>query len=405
MTADLITYTTTMRACARAKQTKKAMELFRVVQDMDLDLDVYCYTTAMDACAKGGFWRKALSLLDEMKSVGITPNEVTYGVAVTACGNGGQWKRALELLDQMKKAGLRINTITYNSAIAALSKAARTESKQQAGEVDAALLWQKALTLIKDMEREGVRRDSFTFSSAISTCGAAGRWEEALELIRAMKEDGTKPNRVTYTSAISACANSRQWEPAYELFNQMKNDGLRPDLVAHNALIGAGMTAEKPDEVFALWHEMCKNEKISPDIVTLTEVIATLDSAPGKVNIQRADEVFLGAVNQGLILRQDSLDTSWEFDLSYMSLPIARAASRYIFGQISERCSSETGDNDGGDEVNDLSLITGTSRMREHIREVLRDELKPAVHCIVPQREQGTLIAKKKIVHNYVSGQ
>ena len=156
---------------------------------------------------------------------------------------------------------------------------------------------------------------------------------------------------------------------------------------------------------FALWHEMCKNEQISPDIVTLTEVIATLDSASGKGNRQRADEVFLDAVNQRLILRQDSLDTSWEFDLSYMSLPIARAASRYIFGQISERCSSDTGDKGGGDEVKDLSLITGTSRMREHIREVLRDELKPAVHCIVPQREQGTLIAKKKIVQNYVSGQ
>ena len=38
---------------------------------------------------------------------------------------------------------------------------------------------------------------------------------------------------------------------------------------------------------FALWHEMCKNEQISPDIVTLTEVIATLDSASGKGNRQR----------------------------------------------------------------------------------------------------------------------
>ena len=206
VTPDLITYTTAMRACARGKQTSKAMELFRVVKDMNLELDVYIYTTAMDACAKGGRWKKALSLLDEMKTKNIVPNEVTYGVAVTACGNGGQWEHALELLEQMKINGLKINTITYNSAIAALSKAARNSE----GDITS-LLWEKALTLIKDMEDDGVKRDSFTFSSAISTCGAAGRWEEAVSLINDMNSSGsgTKPNRVAYTSAISACANSR----------------------------------------------------------------------------------------------------------------------------------------------------------------------------------------------------
>ena len=204
VTPDLITYTTAMRACARSKQTSKAMELFRVVKDMNLELDVYIYTTAMDACAKGGRWKKALSLLDEMKVQGIIPNEVTYGVAVTACGNGGQWEHALELLQQMKLNGLKINTITYNSAIAALSKAARNSE----GDITS-LLWEKALTLIKDMEDDGVMRDSFTFSSAISTCGAAGRWEEAVSLINDMNSSGAKPNRVAYTSAISACANSR----------------------------------------------------------------------------------------------------------------------------------------------------------------------------------------------------
>ena len=208
VTPDLITYTTAMRACARGKQTSKAMELFRVVKDMNLELDVYIYTTAMDACAKGGRWKKALALLNEMKSQGIVPNEVTYGVAVTACGNGGQWEHALELLEQMKVNGLKINTITYNSAIAALSKAARNSE----GDITS-LLWEKALLLIKDMEDDGVKRDSFTFSSAISTCGAAGRWEEAVSLINDMNNSssgsGTKPNRVAYTSAISACANSR----------------------------------------------------------------------------------------------------------------------------------------------------------------------------------------------------
>ena len=217
VTPDLITYTTAMRACARGRQAGKAMELFRVVKDMNMDLDVYVYTTAMDACAKGKRWKQALKLLDEMKDErGIVPNEVTYGVAVNACGNGGQWERALELLDQMKAMNLKVNTITYNSAITALSKAARAENKQRAsaagsGEpvVDTNVLWKKALDIVECMKREGVRRDAFTFSSAITVCGAAGRWQEAVDLIHAMKVDRTKPNKVAYTAAISACANSR----------------------------------------------------------------------------------------------------------------------------------------------------------------------------------------------------
>ena len=189
----------------------------------------------------------------------------------------------------------------------------------------------------------------------------------------------------------------------------MKNDGVQPDLVAYNALIGAGMTADKPSEVFDIWKELCqlsnqdgdkkiKKTDVSPDIVTLTEVIATLDNASGKVNRERVDEVFTEAVNRGLILRKDSLDTSWEVDLSNMSQPIARAACRYIFNQIAQRHAASD-----DDDVKDLSLITGASRMREHVRGILRDELKPSLYCVVPKLEQGTLLVKKKMVQNYIN--
>ena len=188
------------------------------------------------------------------------------------------------------------------------------------------------------------------------------------------------------------------------MFNEMKNDGLQPDIVACNALISAGMNSNKPVEVYDMWREMCRlsggSERggVSPDIVTLTEVIATLDRATGRVNRDRVDEVFSDAVTRGLILRKDSLDTSLEVDLSKMSFPIARAACRFIFRRIAER-SSEDG------EMKDLSLITGPSRMREYVREVLRDELKPPVYCVVPKSEQGTLLVKKQVLTNYIRGQ
>lgn len=415
---DLVTFTTTMRACARAKKADKAMDIFRVVKDLGVKMDVYCYTTAMDACAKGGKWKMALSLLDEMKEKGIEPSEVSYGVAVAACGNGGQWEKALDLLEQMRKENMKINTITYNSAIAALAKAARSESRLQRrydykpgggwSKIESSdsadnnnVLWKEALALIDCMEKEDIRRDSFTFSSAISTCGAAGRWQESLDLIEGMKRE-TKPNKIAYTSAITACANSEKWEPAFDLFHDMKNDGLQPDLVAYNALINAGMMANQPEQVFNIWREMCSDsskESVSPDIVTLTEVIATLDRAMGRINRERADKVFADAVSRGIILREDSLDSNWEVDLSRMSFPVARVACRYVFRRIVNSVRS------GNEDLKDFSLITGASKMREYIREILRDELKPPVFCVVPKSEQGTLQVKEKVMRNYIDGQ
>lgn len=187
------------------------------------------------------------------------------------------------------------------------------------------------------------------------------------------------------------------------------------------------MNSNKPLEVYELWEEMCRSsgmgssrsvdgdgevrKGIYPDIVTLTEVIATLDRSPGntKLNRQRVDTVFSEAVNRGLILRHDSLDTSWEMDLSGMSFPVARAACRFIFRRLVERRQRRGTEDDAReeevDEVKDLSLITGAGRMREYIREVLRDELVPSVYCVVPKLEQGTLVVKRQVLINYIDGQ
>lgn len=154
-------------------------------------------------------------------------------------------------------------------------------------------------------------------------------------------------------------------------------------------------------KVFQIWSEMCRPNKdnISPDIVTLTEVIATLDRATGKVNRAKIDSVFAEAVERGIILREDSLDRAWDIDLSGMSFPVARASCRYIFRRLVKMVRNENV------EVEDLSLITGASRMREYVREVLRDELNPSVYCIVPKMEQGTLQVKAKVMSNYINAQ
>jgi pentatricopeptide repeat protein len=436
------------------------------VKDKGLPLDTYCYTAVIDACAKAKLWRKALSLLEEMQQQGIEPSEVTYSVTISACGNGGQWRRALDLLDLMKSKGMSVNVITYNAVLTALSKASRQHArhiskvstddttsvrmgfrKSQVTKVadddtddddddmDMSMpldgLSPKALAILADMRSDGIEPDGFCYSSAISCCGAEGRWKEALDLMETMKRGGprTRPNRIAYTAAISACGKAGKADQALELFQAMKNEGLSADRVAYNTLFSALRVAGDADRTFELWGEICGTRSTatktviatakdfaSPDIITLTDCIATLSRA-GRLG--ELDQVFEEGVSRGIILRNNTLDLQWETDLSGMSLPVARAAIRYILHQFTQKKTDPT-------QLRAMTYITGigmaqqrrrddamastkgsrskqsrdpTTSLRDHVQAVLREDFQPSIESVIPLRAQGTVeIPKDKLI-------
>jgi len=452
---DIITFTNVMRACVKGGKTQKALTLLQVAKDKGLALDNYAYAAAIDACAKDGMWQKGLELLDEMMDFGVQPNEVTFSIAINACGNGGQWKKAMDLLNLMKDKGMKINLITYNSAITALAKAARRNTKQSVKnhatkkissgngdllEIDEEQLWTRAVDLLEQIKEDGLEPDGFSFSATISCCGSGGRWEEALKLIKTMHSGSpkTRPNKISYTAAISACGRSGEYQHALELFNEMKNQGLLPDLVAYNSLFFALRVANEADKAYELWKEMCGevaassdtnvhgtarlSKPIAPDIITVTDVIAALTRSNEDVYNDEIDSVFNSAFKNGLVLRNDNLDSHFEVDLSTMSFPVARAACRFIFNRIKEH--TKTG---GGAE--EVSLITGIGvshlmrfggesalsnhtllhndnkcpALREFVRECLVKDFNPPIASNIPQRAQGIVHISKESLEEWLA--
>ena len=441
-------------------------------------MDTYCYTAVIDACAKAKMWKKALALLDEMQQRGIEPSEVTYSVAISACGNGGQWQKALDLLKLMKSKGMSTNVITYNAALTALSKASRqkvrfmskvttddfpvrpgqkvTMENDMIFEQQGDGLWTRALGILEEMKADGIEPDGFCYSSAISCCGAEGRWKEALDLIDTMKKGGpkTRPNRIAYTAAISACGRAGEAGHALTLFQAMKDEGLSADRVSYNALFSALRVAGDAEKTFRLWGEICGTRSTasstaiatakdiaSPDIITVTDCIATLSRAD---HLTELDQVFDEAVSRGIVLRNNALDLQWETDLSGMSLPVARAAVRYILRQ----CALEK----DTDQFQDLTFITGVGRaqqrrkedgvtsgsaagrstsdsttttssssdnknknsnepkdpttsLREYVQEVLENDFSPPIKSVIPPRAQGTVEIPRDSLKQWVSKQ
>lgn len=248
----------------------------------------------------------------------------------------------------------------------------------------------------------------------------------------------------------AACARAGEWAHALQLFEDMKADGIQCDVVAYNALVASFTNGGKTDMVslpsllliisynytffktnlaftqtFNIWNEMCgkqaseitginiDTEGISPDTITLTNVIACLERAEGTANLQKMDKVFDDAVQRQIILSDDSMDTKWEIDLSRMSLPVARAACRHIIKRLPQTNNEES-------EVEDLMLITGVgmyqqqddnsargsrTALREHIRQVLRQDFDPPLYSVIPENAAGIVQVNQSVLSQWIDQQ
>jgi pentatricopeptide repeat protein len=393
----------------------------QVVKDKGLPIDVYCYTAAIESCAKTGMWERALELLNEMESVGVEPSAVTCSVTITACGNGGEWQKSLDLLGKMRRKDMKINLITYNAAIAALSKGAKMSVRNRASDYEP--LWIKAMDLLKQMKQDGIDPDGFSFCSAISCCGAEGRWQEALDLMDVMRNGGpnTQPNKIAYTCAIDSCGRAGQVDHALRLFQQMKDQGLSADRVAYNTLFSALRVARRADPALELWEEMLGIKQSStmiattPDIITVTNVLGAISAHASVEQLDRVDKIFAGAVERGIVL-SDRLDSANEFDLSGMSLPVARAACRYVLNRLKSQ---------GHHDLLSLTLITGVGKgtrrlgmtdviadgldenkgwtsLREHVQKILLTDFSPPIQSTVPRLAQGTVVIERETLLNWL---
>ena len=174
------------------------------------------------------------------------------------------------------------------------------------------------------------------------------------------------------THSIAACGRSGQSEEALKLFDDMKAQGLQPDRVAYNAVFTALRVTGDDAQAFELWEDMCgmhansarsplvvagRHATLGPDIITLTDVIATLTRSNGDQNKEKIDTVFREAVKRKLIL-DENLDRLAEVDLSGMSLPVARAACRFVINRVKEEVQS-------GGTVKGVAFITGVGKAHQ----------------------------------------
>ena len=159
----------------------------------------------------------------------------------------------------------------------------------------------------------------------------------------------------------------------------------------------------------------------SPDIITVTDCIATLSRAN---KLREMDLVFQEAVERGIVLG-NTMDLAWEVDFSKLPLPVARAACRYLMHKLLYKRPKE---------ISDMCFITGvgkaqqlrkdtsslhrsktssnvlemkdpTTSLRDFIQGVLETDFTPSLSSIIPKRAKGTVVVERQELENWLMQQ
>jgi pentatricopeptide repeat protein len=472
------TYSVAISACGNGVQWAKAVELLTEMRQQKIPINLITYNAAITALAKASTKQRDRTKHQRGGSSSSSQKQQQRENQRQISGNKANEPKKTFRGDLNQK--LKSKSI--------LDRDYEKDTYTGNNDNDCDKIWRIVLNLLEQMQKEGVQPDAISYSSAIRACGAAGQWKEALELIRIMqasKDLKLKPNRIAYTNAILACGRAGQYQPALQLFDQMKQEGVQPDRVSYNALLSCLKTATstadgQPQRVIDLWDEMCgrgrrenATEKSSaskvagapplrfqvskeyakailPDIITLTDVLAALQRSTPRSQYQEArDAIFAEAVEDlHILLPEDSLDSSWEIDLSGMSFPVARAAVKYIlerriqpayhdYAATPTNEKSKTKKEQQQDQLQDVTFITGTGRghqqytslsssasktgdeydgdrneddndgntpraLREYIRDCLRDNFEPSMYSTIPANAQGTVVVKREMLQRWL---
>lgn len=250
---DVITYTSVISACARARppQPEKALTLLATMRAKGLEPDLIAYTVVMDACAKGrgplkkpsdtkrpsrSSMRRALAASSASTVVSSLPTISSTDDDGTMSSSGA-------------KANVKGETGPRRGKKSKESELSWAEEEEIVNEAVAAM-WrgitartgpEMALELLDDMRSKGIEPEGRTYGCAIAACAKEGRWERALELLQSAKKSGLLRNLglPAYNSALHACEKGGQPGRAIALLDQMEAEGISPDVRSYTAAIGA----------------------------------------------------------------------------------------------------------------------------------------------------------------------
>jgi pentatricopeptide repeat protein len=246
---DLLNYMSLIRAAGREKNSRKALELLKELEESPIDVDTTAYNCVLDVCVACGDHTAAQELFERMKAVEHV-DVISYNTVLKGLTRQEAWAQVETVLQEMRSRGVKPNVVTYNSLINAFISHG-----------DMASAWR----YLEDMESYGVSMDAYTCSIMMKGLKHSSRREDVDRILALMDKAKVVPDEVLVNTLLDACVRLRDPRRLNQALDQFKASGVVPSMHAHATLIKAYGHAHRIDQAWRVWRELMHERKTSPN--------------------------------------------------------------------------------------------------------------------------------------------
>lgn len=234
------TFEIAIKAFAAAREMKKAVQMFDLMERYDFDANLNAFNFLLDALGRVKLAKEAQMLFERMRGR-FPPNVRTYTVLISGWCEAKNLIEAGKLWNEMVDEGFKPDLVTHNIMLGGLFKGRKKD---------------EALKLFGLMKINGPCPDSKSYTIVIRALSKLQKMEEASKFFAEMQEHGSPLDAAVYTCMITGYGNTKKLDKAYVLLQEMKEKGIPHDCRTYNALIKVMMVLHKPDEATKLFEKM-----------------------------------------------------------------------------------------------------------------------------------------------------
>ncbi|MQL81069.1 hypothetical protein Taro_013526 [Colocasia esculenta] len=277
MSPSLTSWNTIISGYCRKEMYKKAMELFRNMQFLDVQVDRTTLAVSLSACSGMSFLQfgkqihaastkrmlhldmfVASGLVDmysncghieaakQMRAMGMYPTEYSYASVISSCARLSSLSQGRQVHAQTEKDGFS-NDIFVGSAL--------IDMYSKCGNIEEARMFFDLMP----------KKNIVSWNEMIHGYAQNGYGDRSIELFEDMLRTEEKPDSVTFIAVLTACSHSGLVDKGMQFFNSMEKDhGILPIADHYTCIIDALGRSGRFGEIKGLIEKMpCKDDPIS----------------------------------------------------------------------------------------------------------------------------------------------
>jgi len=236
-----VMYATLIKGFANSRQPRRAMDMWREMQELKLPINNVVYNAIIDSQARMGLMDEVGYLVKAMEQHGCKPDGMTFSLIVKGYCFRGDLENAFQVLREIQGQQILQDSIIYNTFLDGCVRHNRMDLADK---------------VLEDMEKFNVTPSNFTLGILVKMYGRRGQLDKAFEIVEDIpKRSGFKVNAQVKTCLMSACFYNHKLDSAFEVFEELRSSSEGADWKIYSSMVSGTLRHGLIDKAVAVVEE------------------------------------------------------------------------------------------------------------------------------------------------------